>query len=71
MHFHHEVQKLKQREDKTWRIKVTDLASGQKEKYILNSCLLVEWRFVAFTGKADVPEGKGLAVFSERTMANA
>jgi malate dehydrogenase (quinone) len=32
MHFHHEVQKLKQREDKTWRIKVTDLLQARKRK---------------------------------------
>ncbi len=34
IHFHHEVQKLKQREDKSWRIKITDLATGQKKKSI-------------------------------------
>jgi malate dehydrogenase (quinone) len=30
IHFNHEVRTLKQRKDKTWRIKITDLA-GQKE----------------------------------------
>jgi malate dehydrogenase (quinone) len=32
MHFNCEVQKLKQREDKLWRIKITDLATGIKRK---------------------------------------
>jgi malate dehydrogenase (quinone) len=69
MHFHHEVQKLKQREDKTWRIKVTDLASGQKEKYILNSCLLAGGGSLPLLEKPMFLKEKDLAVFSERTMA--
>jgi L-2-hydroxyglutarate oxidase LhgO len=32
IHFNHEVRTLKQRKDKTWRIKITDLATGQKRK---------------------------------------
>jgi L-2-hydroxyglutarate oxidase LhgO len=35
IHFNHEVRTLKQRKDKTWRIKITDLATGQKESYSL------------------------------------
>jgi malate dehydrogenase (quinone) len=31
IHFNHEVRTLKQRKDKTWRIKITDLATGQKK----------------------------------------
>jgi malate dehydrogenase (quinone) len=64
MHFHHEVQKLKQREDKTWRIKITDLASGQKRK------VYTKFVFIGAGGgslplleKADVPEGKGFGGF--------
>jgi malate dehydrogenase (quinone) len=35
IHFNHEVRTLKQRKDKTWRIKITDLATGQKRKLSL------------------------------------
>lgn len=64
IHFHHEVQKLKQREDKSWRIKITDLASGQKRK------AYTKFVFIGAGGgslplleKADVPEGKGFGGF--------
>ncbi|SHM41644.1 malate:quinone oxidoreductase [Flavobacterium xinjiangense] len=64
MHFHHEVQKLKQREDKSWRIKITDLATGQKRK------AYTKFVFIGAGGgslplleKADVPEGKGFGGF--------
>lgn len=64
MHFHHEVQKLKQREDKSWRIKITDLATGQKKK------AYTKFVFIGAGGgslplleKADVPEGKGFGGF--------
>jgi malate dehydrogenase (quinone) len=64
MHFHHEVRKLKQREDKSWRIKITDLASGQKRK------AYTKFVFIGAGGgslplleKADVPEGKGFGGF--------
>jgi malate dehydrogenase (quinone) len=64
MHFNHEVQKLKQREDKSWRIKITDLASGQKKK------VYTKFVFIGAGGgslplleKADVPEGKGFGGF--------
>jgi malate dehydrogenase (quinone) len=64
MHFNHEVQKLKQREDKTWRIKITDLATGQKRKSY------TKFVFIGAGGgslplleKADVPEGKGFGGF--------
>ena len=63
-HFHHEVQKLKQREDKSWRIKITDLATGQKRK------AYTKFVFIGAGGgslplleKADVPEGKGFGGF--------
>jgi malate dehydrogenase (quinone) len=39
MHFNCEVQKLKQREDKLWRIKITDLATGIKRKAYTKSYL--------------------------------
>ncbi|MFM2369613.1 MAG: hypothetical protein RL619_1923 [Bacteroidota bacterium] len=64
MHFHHEVQKLKQREDKSWRIKITDLTTGQKRK------AYTKFVFIGAGGgslplleKADVPEGKGFGGF--------
>jgi malate dehydrogenase (quinone) len=64
IHFNHEVQKLKQREDKSWRIKITDLATGQKKK------AYAKFVFIGAGGgslplleKADVPEGKGYGGF--------
>jgi malate dehydrogenase (quinone) len=64
IHFHHEVTKLKQREDKTWRIKITDLASGQKKK------AYPKFVFIGAGGgslplleKANVIEGKGYGGF--------
>lgn len=64
IHYNHEVQKLKQREDKLWRIKITDLASGQKRK------TYSKFVFIGAGGgslplleKANVPEGKGYGGF--------
>lgn len=64
IHFNHEVQKLKQREDKSWRIKITDMASGQKRK------AYSKFVFIGAGGgslplleKASVPEGKGYGGF--------
>ncbi|MCK8141680.1 malate:quinone oxidoreductase [Flavobacterium sp. I-SCBP12n] len=64
IHFHHEVKKLKQLEDKVWRIKITDLATGQKQK------VFSKFVFIGAGGgslplleKADVPEGKGYGGF--------
>ena len=64
MHFNHEVQKLKQRDDKSWRIKITDLATGQKRK------AYTKFVFIGAGGgslplleKANVPEGKGYGGF--------
>ncbi len=64
MHFNHEVKKMKQREDKSWRIKITDLASGQKKK------VYTKFVFIGAGGgslplleKANVPEGKGYGGF--------
>jgi malate dehydrogenase (quinone) len=64
MHFNHEVQKMKQNDDKTWRIKIKDLASGQKKK------VYTQFVFIGAGGgslplleKADVPEGKGYGGF--------
>jgi malate dehydrogenase (quinone) len=64
MHFNHEVRKMKQREDKSWRIKITDLASGQKKK------VYTKFVFIGAGGgslplleKANVPEGKGYGGF--------
>ena len=64
IHFHHEVTKLKQRDDKSWRIKITDLASGQKKKSY------PKFVFIGAGGgslplleKANVTEGKGYGGF--------
>ena len=64
VHFHHEVKNLKQRDDKSWRIKITDLATGQKRK------AYTKFVFIGAGGgslplleKADVPEGKGYGGF--------
>jgi malate dehydrogenase (quinone) len=64
IHYSHEVKKLKQREDKSWRIKITDLASGQKKK------VYTKFVFIGAGGgslplleKANVPEGKGYGGF--------
>lgn len=64
IHFGHEVKKLKQCEDKRWRIKITDLDSDQKVK------AYTKFVFIGAGGgslplleKADVPEGKGYGGF--------
>jgi malate dehydrogenase (quinone) len=64
INFHHEVTKLKQRDDKSWRIKITDLASGQKKK------TYPKFVFIGAGGgslplleKANVLEGKGYGGF--------
>ena len=64
MHFNCEVQKLKQGEDKLWRIKITDLVTGIKRK------AYTKFVFIGAGGgslplleKANVPEGKGYGGF--------
>ncbi|KFF16728.1 malate:quinone oxidoreductase [Flavobacterium hydatis] len=64
IHFNHEVKKLKQREDKSWRIKITDLATGQTRK------VYTKFVFIGAGGgslplleKANVAEGKGFGGF--------
>ncbi|MES2239034.1 MAG: malate:quinone oxidoreductase [Bacteroidota bacterium] len=64
MYFNHEVQKLKQRDNKSWRIKITDLGSGQKRK------AYTKFVFIGAGGgslplleKANIPEGKGFGGF--------
>lgn len=64
IHFNHEVKKLKQREDKSWRIKITDLATGQIRK------VYTKFVFIGAGGgslplleKANVAEGKGFGGF--------
>ncbi|WP_309609704.1 malate:quinone oxidoreductase [Flavobacterium sp.] len=63
-HFNHEVYDLKKREDGKWRIKVKDIASGEKKKVYTpftfigaggGSLLLLE--------KANIPEGEGFGGF--------
>jgi malate dehydrogenase (quinone) len=64
IHFNHEVRKMKQRDDKTWRIKVKDLTTGEKKK------VYTKFVFIGAGGgslplleKANVPEGKGYGGF--------
>ncbi|MCV9926858.1 malate:quinone oxidoreductase [Flavobacterium sp. LS1R49] len=64
IHFNHEVKKLKQREDKSWRIKITDLATGLTKK------VYTKFVFIGAGGgslplleKANVIEGKGFGGF--------
>ncbi|AWG23459.1 malate:quinone oxidoreductase [Flavobacterium faecale] len=64
LHFHCEVRDLKQRDDKSWRIKITDLATDQKRK------AYTKFVFIGAGGgslplleKADIPEGKGFGGF--------
>jgi malate dehydrogenase (quinone) len=62
IHFNHEVRTLKQRKDKTWRIKITDLATAKGKVY-------TKFVFIGAGGgslpllEADVPEGKGFGGF--------
>ena len=64
MHFHHDVYDLKKRDDGRWRIKVKDIATGEKKKVYTpfvfigaggGSLLLLE--------KANIPEGDGFGGF--------
>jgi malate dehydrogenase (quinone) len=64
MHFNHQVNKLKKREDGTWRIKIKDLASEQKRK------AYTKFVFIGAGGgslplleKANVSEGNGYGGF--------
>jgi hypothetical protein len=60
--FHHEVTKLKQRDDKSWRIKITDLASGQRKTYqicfIGAGSLLFSKSDVFWKGKKDTADSQ-------------
>jgi malate dehydrogenase (quinone) len=55
--------KLKQREDKLWRIKITDLATGIKRKAYTKFVFRCRWWFFTLLEKANVPEGKGYGGF--------
>lgn len=64
LHFNSEVEKLKQRKDGTWRIKVTDLTSKQKRR------VYPKFIFIGAGGgslplleNANIPEGKGYGGF--------
>jgi malate dehydrogenase (quinone) len=64
MHFNHEVKKMKQRDDKTWRIKVTDLTSRKKRKVYTNFVFIgAGGGSLPLLEKANVPEGKGFGGF--------
>lgn len=64
IHFNHEVRKIKQKEDKTWRLKIDDLTNDEtvksRAKFVFigaggGSLLLLE--------KADIKEGEGFGGF--------
>ncbi|MBC5836634.1 malate:quinone oxidoreductase [Flavobacterium muglaense] len=64
IHYNHEVRKIKRHDDAKWRLKITDLASGQKMK------VYTKFLFIGAGGgslplleKADVPEGEGYGGF--------
>ncbi|WP_278035290.1 malate:quinone oxidoreductase [Flavobacterium nitratireducens] len=64
MYFHHEVKKLRQREDKSWRIKINNLTDRSVRK------AYTKFVFIGAGGgslplleKADIPEGKGFGGF--------
>ncbi|MGA9639523.1 malate:quinone oxidoreductase [Flavobacterium sp.] len=64
MYFNHEVRKLKQRDDKSWRIKIKNLTDGSTRK------AYTKFVFIGAGGgslplleKADIPEGKGFGGF--------
>ncbi|MEL1241964.1 malate:quinone oxidoreductase [Flavobacterium flavipallidum] len=64
MHFGYEVKKLRQREDKSWRIKIENLADGHIRK------AYTKFVFIGAGGgslpllkKAGIPEGKGFGGF--------
>ncbi len=64
MYFNHEVKKLRQKEDKTWRIKINNLGDGSIRK------AYPKFVFIGAGGgslplleKADIPEGKGFGGF--------
>tara|TARA_R110000868_G_scaffold347089_1_gene608190 strand:+ start:1048 stop:2547 length:1500 start_codon:yes stop_codon:yes gene_type:complete len=64
IHYNHEVRKIKRRDDAKWRLKITDLVTGQKMK------VYTKFLFIGAGGgslplleKADVPEGEGYGGF--------
>lgn len=64
MHFHHEVKKLRKKEDASWTIKVKDLSNGEKRK------INAKFVFIGAGGgslylleKANIEEGKGFGGF--------
>ena len=63
-HFHHDVYDLKKREGGKWRIKVKDIATGEKKK------IYTPFTFIGAGGgslllleKANIPEGEGFGGF--------
>jgi len=64
MHFNHEVRKIDKRKSGKWRLKVTDLASGQKKKVFTNFVFIgAGGGSLPLLNKANVPEGDGYGGF--------
>ncbi|MBG8552002.1 malate:quinone oxidoreductase [Hymenobacter guriensis] len=64
IHFHHDVEKLRQKEDGLWRIKAKDLATGEEKK------IRAPFVFIGAGGgslplliKSGIPEGAGFGGF--------
>ncbi|GAA4434949.1 malate:quinone oxidoreductase [Pontibacter saemangeumensis] len=64
MHFNHEVRKLKRQPDGSWRLKVKDLASGNKRKTYTRFVFIgAGGGSLSLLEKSDIPEGKGYGGF--------
>ena len=64
LHFNHEVRKLKQQSDGSWRIKVKDRSSGDKRKVYTRFVFIgAGGGSLALLEKSDIPEGKGYGGF--------
>jgi len=64
LHFHHEVKKLKKQHDGSWKLKIKDLASGEKTKVSTGFVFIgAGGGSLPLLEKAGIPEGKGFGGF--------
>ncbi|GGA74939.1 putative malate:quinone oxidoreductase [Flavobacterium palustre] len=64
IHFGHEVRKIKKRESGKWRLKITDLATGERKKVYTNFVFIgAGGGSLPLLNKANVPEGDGYGGF--------